>query len=314
MQRSQDIDEFSEHFWSPSYKKFVDYSWTFDFTKRRVVSSSFLPDSVQNDFNALSASEQNKILSQVGQRLVTILFALETFALSCYSKIAIAGRDVGLELCEEARHASSLATYLDRRWKNTNVPVELANAFDQDFSDCENSEQLEKLIQFIEAVNAGLLTALHLRAHDPLLVRICSFIIADEADHNALVDQQPRSRVPSKFNLSEELNRTLIDTLINSVRTHSPSAPDADLSGSFLLEVGEHFHSEFSTPCSDNRSKNYRDVFIQIGSSSKKFLAEFKKSDDPMPDEQLALDWLMAGIAGTAHWNLDDMEFADVDA
>ena len=164
------LAEFRSHFWTSTDPRYLDYTWTFDVQHSPLL---LLPGTT----GALGLAAPHE-LNKLAWCLVDALLALELFA---HTAAACQNGKESFHAAEEQRHASAVARYRDARWGS--LPTQVPVLWSTLSSMATNRAQLLEAAPTLEVVALSLLGLLHSKCADPLLVRTCSFIIADEVAH-----------------------------------------------------------------------------------------------------------------------------------
>ena len=317
--------EFDSRFWSPDDSRYLDFSWCFDLNSDHLI---VLPNSVLHDIEPCSLTRQ---INDFSLAVIDSLIALEEFA----RRVAIQTEGENSFHClEEERHVSSFGEYRLSRWGST--PSRAGKLRNYLSAALTNKPEYSSLIgdYLIEGLALSLVGFLHTRAADPLLVRMCSFIIADELAHEPHFTGLGES-VQSADGLDMRVMADLVSDVVDLLHSGTVLAfewgCDQELTElllshappikSQLLSLGVshlHLHPLLSSPAMDGSTRE----FVQwVADDAVQFLSQLNSVDTPIrttrvastgvsqsisrrswrdvplnPPAALALEWLVAGL------------------
>lgn len=272
-------------FWTYSEPKYLDFGWALKLPYK----PTMLPGP------AWPEVDQQRAQSLARFR-VDLLLACESFAVHAAHP---ATTSVEGHRAEEIRHRDTLATYREIHFKSQPWLCERTIDFLRSLVATGNPHRLhEFLARTVEPLATAILWQLHSRSADPLLVRMCSFILADEDDHRGSIDSPADAQLVR--NGEELFGHVFADCAASTgwpmdVVSHALFAdgvdveygPCADLAATSVLR---HLH-----PMSDTTRARVK----RAASEARSFLASLNVDGRVSPPAALAVEWLAAGLRST---------------
>ncbi len=257
----------------------------------------------------LDTSQVTTQVNELAKRIIDVLVTLEGFA----KRVAtfVGGGD-SFHAIEETRHELSFEMYRSSRWPTSpSTSTRLEELLMQIEAEDQNlgHEIAESLI---EGITLTLVSFLHSRAADPLLVRLCSFVIADEIAHEPDYHDNENRTLASTFSfrlreLLCELVGNIADLFVNDLVWQEPQSL-ADLLFVSIPEAGHFSRGTIRIGVFGELVDEARQFVEQVSSDSREFLKKLNQQDTngtnrrswrdvPLdPPASLAIEWFAAGL------------------
>jgi hypothetical protein len=276
--------EFLSHFWTASDKKYLHFGWPYDTTKfALILEGGKLP---MLDYRGRET---------LGRCLLDLLFCMELFAAEVLQE------QTTFHAEEEHRHSEAVATYRAVRYPKLPWTSPHTIAFCERVLRTYDELQLADILEFgIEPLAVTLTGLLHARAADPLLVRMCSFILADELAHEPESSsiRKPNCEVTGELN---ELLRAVLDDCVDA-----SGLPHYNI-GRFVFEYAPssiiEYLSDFDLFKDDELKSNSRERrknLERVAADASEFLELIRTHPNPVPPIALAVEWMAAGLRSSA--------------
>lgn len=283
--------EVGSHAWNAGISKDLDFALSFN-----VRSEALL---VTGSVRQLEASYRNTA-NAFGGATVALLAQLESFALRlcihARSREVDPGRgqDWDAQILEEARHYGALQRYLGTRWATPPRGCDSLEEWLSDVLDEHRDTVPTEALGFVECVARGVALMLHSQACDPLLVRLCSFILADEQFHSSMQTFNENFRAPAS---------SAVKHLEEAMPTDDPEARED------LLRLLATFSVEWSSVLPADRlwsepadqagaMQRLRSLGSVAAGNALEYLSRLRHDADAIPPIGLAAEWLAAGLRG----------------
>ena len=287
--------EFASHAWSAGSSRDLDYTLSFDSERDRLI--------------AIEAASRGEIVDRqaanaFGRAAVTVLTQLE----QCAVRLCIHARSVeanparcenwDMHLLEEARHLGALQRYQRSRWGAAEAGCKAIDTWlDQVLAQDVRSRWPVKALEIVERASRGIALMLHAHACDPLLVRLCSFILADEQFHQigdspaAAADvHAPEGDILDFIGDAAAISgRADADALMVTFAEYGAEW----LSAETLIERGIWLLDDLPR-CAER----VRRLGTLAAQNALDYLASLREDTEAMPPAGLAMEWLIAGLRG----------------
>ena len=195
--RSTNFDEIiartDEHFWNPDDRDYIrfDEPWS---DEQSILPLSMVPELHSAVGDKLDEQQKVRFANESARWTLSQILHGEQGAFSLSVSLCELFLDPGAQeyasnqAREEARHVHGFANYVKARFGGRPLPVgaTLGSLLD----DIVKSELVYKKLvgmqMLVEGLAMGAFATLHVKAHDPLLRRLCQLVMTDEAFHHKL--------------------------------------------------------------------------------------------------------------------------------
>lgn len=273
--------EFQSHYWTIYGTRYLHFGWPFDAERMPIIlGGKSLPPLQRQSSRAF------------GICVLDALFCFETFA----SETLKTRGDSDFHFKEERRHSEAIAAYREVRFSDEDWHAAETKVFLETLLRTRNHEQLAVFLEcYIEPMAGALAALLHSRGADPLLVRMCSFIIADEFAHN---DMNEHGSIDNALPYRSDAVLLLKCIMNDCVRNSGAEAHELE---PFIFEYVplelRRLNPYFRPAIDDDEQEKSRKLLVRvIADDATEFLQALQDEPDPMPPVALAVEWMAAGL------------------